>query len=70
MPEDQELEYGSEVIWPCQATSDDSTPVTIKWERDDYPISYEPGRIEQMEDNSLKLITSILEPCCYNELIG
>ena len=60
MPEDQELKHGCELIWPCDAISDVSTPVSIKWEFDEYPIIYEPGRIEKMEDNSLKLITGIM----------
>ena len=57
VPEDQELKHGGELIWRCEATSDESTPVTIDWEHDGYPIVYEPGRIEKMDDNALKLIT-------------
>ena len=57
VPQNQELEYGNEVIWPCTATSDDSTPIIIEWEQDGFPIVYELGRIEKIKDNSLKLIT-------------
>ena len=64
MPQNQELEYGFEVLWPCAAISDDSTPVTILWEYEGYPIQYEPGHIEKTEDNSLKLITGIIELSC------
>ena len=59
-PRNQELRHGRELIWPCEATSDDSMPATIDWEHDGYPIVYEPGRIEKMDDNSLKLITGIV----------
>ena len=64
-PQNQVLEYGSEVIWECAATSDASTPVTIDWEYESNPVIYEPGRIEKTENNSLKLITGIVE-LCYN----
>ena len=44
-PQSQTLEWHQEIVFECSATSDDSTPVTIYWERDDKPIQYEPGRI-------------------------
>ena len=56
-PENVQLEYKKEVMFKCHAESDDSTPITYKWERDDKDLFPEPGRIEILEDHTLKLIT-------------
>jgi len=56
-PEDHELEYGEEVIFKCAAETDDSTSVTIQWEKNGEPIFAEEGKIEIDEENSLHLFT-------------
>ena len=53
-PQDKTLAWPNKVQFECQATSDDSTPVTIYWEKDDRPIQYQPGRIGK-------------QPLIYNE---
>ena len=44
-PEDVELEYGKKVIFQCNAKSDDSTPVKIRWLKDKVEIQYINHRI-------------------------
>jgi len=44
-PEDVELEYGKNVVFKCEAKSDDSTPVSIRWLKDNVQIQYIEHRI-------------------------
>lgn len=39
-PTDVELVYGNKVIFKCETKSDDSTPVNVRWLKDDVEISY------------------------------
>ena len=44
-PEDVELKYRSKVVFQCKAKSDDSTPVTVRWLKDNVQIPYVKHRI-------------------------
>ena len=52
-----ELVPTEDVLFRCAATSDDATPVTIAWQHNDKDVHEEEGRIEILEDNTLRLIT-------------
>ena len=55
-PKNQELDLLSDedILLECQATSDDSTPITYQWERDGRLVKPEEGRIEILDDNTLR----------------
>lgn len=56
-PESVELVYYQDMVFTCEAKSDPSTPVEYSWLWNGSPIQYEPGRVQQNEDGSLRLIT-------------
>jgi hypothetical protein len=56
-PEDQELKYYEEMVFRCEGKSDASTPVKYTWLWNDGTINYEPGKVQQDPDGSLRLIT-------------
>ena len=52
-----ELDFYKDVMFTCEAGSDDSTVVTYEWLWNGSPVEYEPGRVQQDDDGSLRLIT-------------
>ena len=57
-PEDIVLAYREKVIMRCEATSDDSTPVLIRWLKDDVEIHYIEHHISvNSSDHSLHIRT-------------
>ena len=57
-PEDIVLVYGKKVIMRCEAKSDDSTPVLIRWLKDDVEIHYIEHHISvNSTDHSLHIRT-------------
>ena len=57
-PEDIVLVYGKKVIMRCEAKSDDSTPVLIRWLKDDVEIHYIEHQISvNSTDHSLHIRT-------------
>ena len=47
-PEKVKLKYYKEVIIPCEATSDDSTTVDIRWYKDSVRMDYVADRISKV----------------------
>jgi hypothetical protein len=59
-PEYSPAELDVYVLLNCEATSDDSTPITIEWEYNDEPFKYESNHREKLNNGSLLILKEII----------